>query len=70
MRKREIVVETVGLQQVYTVSETAAHLRISERQVHRHTAQGLFPCHRIGRSVRYTTSDINTYLESWTSNEY
>jgi predicted DNA-binding transcriptional regulator AlpA len=70
MRKRNSAVEREGLQQVYTLSETAAHLRLSESQVRRHTELGIFPVHRIGRSVRYTTSDINSYIERWSSNEY
>ena len=46
----------------YTATEVAEMLSISLVQIRRFTASGRLPCRRLGRSVRYTHSDIDAFL--------
>jgi excisionase family DNA binding protein len=54
----------------YTAEEVAQKLSLSLVTVRRHTRAGMFPCHRIGRAVRYTETDITKYLERWEDEGY
>ena len=45
-----------------TISETAKHLRISERQVHRLIRSGDLIAYKVGRLWRLPTSSIGGYL--------
>lgn len=54
----------------YTAAEVAEMLALSEVQIRRHTAAGLLPCHRIGRSVRYTREDVQNYLSLFEPGDY
>jgi excisionase family DNA binding protein len=56
-------VTTIAVPNVYTAAQVADLLQISERTVRRHTCEGLMPCHRPGRAVRYTPEDIHIYLQ-------
>ena len=49
----------------YTADQVADLLNLHTETVRKHTRQGLFPCHRIGRAVRYTRDDIDQYLTRW-----
>jgi excisionase family DNA binding protein len=49
----------------YSAKEVAELLSLSVVTVRRHTALGWFPHHRIGRAVRYTRADIESYLTRW-----
>lgn len=54
----------------FTAEQVAARLNLSLVTIRRHTAAGLFPCHRIGRAVRYTGEDIKAYMARWKDNGY
>ena len=47
-----------------TVSDMAALLNISERQVYKLAADGSLPCFRIGGSVRFDPSAMAAWLRS------
>jgi len=49
----------------YTADQVATLLNLSLITIRRHTTMGIFPCHRIGRLVRYTREDIDNYLAKW-----
>ncbi|SCL26967.1 DNA binding domain-containing protein, excisionase family [Micromonospora rhizosphaerae] len=42
----------------YTYAEAAAKLRIAETTLRRWVSKGRVPCHRLGRKVRFTDSDL------------
>ena len=54
----------------YTADQVAELLNLSTVTVRRHTSAGIFPCHRIGRSIRYTRADVDAYLERWADAGY
>jgi len=51
----------------FTAAEVAEKLGLSEITVRRYTSAGAFPCHRIGRSVRYTDEDVTAFLEQFST---
>ena len=48
----------------FTAREVAEMIGVSFDTVRRATAEGLLPCRRLGRSVRYTRADIHSYLDA------
>lgn len=48
---------------LHPVSWAAAKLDVSEDTVRRRVYRGELPHHRTGRQLRFTESDIDTYLE-------
>ena len=53
-----------------TVAEVASILRISRSFVYQLIGRGVFPCVRIGRSVRIRPKDIQQYIsQNLTKNE-
>jgi excisionase family DNA binding protein len=48
---------------VHTADDVAAILQVASRTVRRLTYEGLMPCRRIGRLVRYTDADVQAYLD-------
>ena len=55
----------------YTAEQVADLLNLSVKTVRRHTTDGWFPCHRIGkRAIRYTRADIDSYLARWAYEGY
>ncbi|SFS16457.1 transcriptional regulator, AlpA family [Microbacterium sp. cf046] len=53
-----------GLEDVFTTSELAAHLKVSRQVIYdlRHNGQGPRGFH-VGKELRYTVSEINAWLE-------
>ncbi len=43
---------------IFTVDEMAAKLKVDRFFLYRHTRLGNLPCHRIGRSIRFTGGDF------------
>jgi excisionase family DNA binding protein len=48
----------------YTAKEVAAMLGVSYGYVRQITDEGLLPCRRLGRLVRYTRDDVQLYLDA------
>lgn len=48
----------------YTSKEVASLLGVSINTIRRATDEGLLPCRRLGRLVRYTREDIQAYLDA------
>jgi excisionase family DNA binding protein len=48
----------------YTVSETAQHLRLCEKQVRRLISRGELPAYRFGAALRIKKKDIDTYADA------
>lgn len=46
-----------------TVAQVADSLGLSEYRIRADVAAGILPCHRPGRWVRFTDSDVVAYLE-------
>jgi len=55
---------------LFTADEVAEALVISETLVRQLTLEGEIPCRRIGRLVRYTTADIDTFIASREEHRY
>ncbi len=47
-----------------TPRQTASYLNISERKLWNLTNDGSIPCIRIGRAVRYSVSDLDSWIDS------
>ncbi len=47
----------------YKYPEAAKELRIAESTLRRWVSQGRIPCHRLGRSVRFTEADLAAALK-------
>ena len=47
-----------------TSRQTALYLSISERKLWSLTNENRIPCIRIGRAVRYSVTDLNSWIES------
>jgi len=47
---------------IFTVDEMAAKLKVDRFFLYRHTRSGNLPCHRIGRSIRFTSGDFKEIL--------
>ena len=48
----------------FTAKEAAALIGVSYNTIRRATEEGLLPCRRLGRLVRYTREDLQVYLDS------
>lgn len=48
---------------LFTVDEMAAKLKVEKRFIYLHTKTGTLPHHRIGRSIRFTDGDFRAILE-------
>jgi excisionase family DNA binding protein len=48
----------------YTVKETAAYLRLCEKQVRRLIWRGELPAYRFGNALRIKKKDIEAYAEA------
>lgn len=48
----------------FTAAQVAEKLNFSLRTIRTITAEGLLPYRQLGRSVRYTEADINSYLDA------
>jgi len=48
----------------YTVKETAAYLRLCEKQVRRLISRGELPAYRFGTALRIKREDIDTYVRA------
>lgn len=55
---------------LFTAEEVADALAVSTTLVRQLTLSGVFPCRRIGRLVRYTTSDIEAFVHSFDERGY
>jgi excisionase family DNA binding protein len=55
-----------GLVKLHNIDEVAEMLDISRRAVERLVAHRAIACVRIGRSVRFTTAQVETYVASRT----
>jgi len=53
-----------GLDRLMTSPEVARILSISERSLWQLTRDGVLPCVRIGRSVRYTARSLEEWIRS------
>jgi len=49
---------------LHTLADVAELLSVSTRTVRRLIDDGHLPCHRIGRSIRISESDLRSYLAS------
>jgi len=49
---------------MWTTDEIAGRLHVSSRKVRRLTAEGKIHVHRIGRAVRISEADYQSYLKS------
>ncbi|WP_374728142.1 helix-turn-helix domain-containing protein [Catenuloplanes atrovinosus] len=47
----------------YKYAEAARELRVAESTLRRWVSQGKVPCHRLGRSVRFTEDDLAAALK-------
>lgn len=52
------------LQILLTIDEVAAIFRVSKATVYRMIESRLIPFYKIGRAIRFSESEIATYLES------
>jgi excisionase family DNA binding protein len=59
--------ENRGYESLMTEKEMADYLRIKPRQLFNWRADGLVPYFRIGRSIRYRRSAVDTALEGLAS---
>ena len=50
------------IEQQYTYREAAKILRVGESTLRRWVSKGAVPCHRLGRSVRFTDADLAAAL--------
>ena len=48
----------------FTAEEVAQSIGVSLRTVREATYEGLLPCRRLGRLVRYTQEDVQHWLDS------
>ena len=55
---------TPTLDPVYSIREVATHLGISEKTVRRWIANGDLSHHRLGRQIRITHADIQTFIKT------
>ena len=55
--------DTAALGNLYTVSQVAELLGVSEKQVFSLKARGKLPFIRIGRSTRFEASDIRQFID-------
>lgn len=51
-----------SLTTLYTVSETAVHLKVSPKTVRRWIEKGDLTVHRFGRQIRITDSDLTIFI--------
>lgn len=55
---------------LFTAAEVAQALAVSTTLVRQLTLSGDLPCRRIGRLVRYTTADIESFVHSFDDRGY
>ncbi len=55
---------------LFTAAEVAEALAISETLVRQLTLAGELPCRRIGRLVRYTLADLDTFIDGYDARGY
>ena len=55
---------------LFTAEEVARALAVSTTLVRQLTLSGDLPCRRIGRLVRYTTADIESFVHSFDDRGY
>jgi excisionase family DNA binding protein len=55
---------------LFTAEEVAQALAVSTTLVRQLTLSGDLPCRRIGRLVRYTTADIESFVHSFDDRGY
>ncbi|MCX6431387.1 MAG: helix-turn-helix domain-containing protein [Actinobacteria bacterium] len=55
---------------LFTAEEVAQALAVSTTLVRQLTLSGDLPCRRIGRLVRYTTADIESFVHSFDERGY
>lgn len=58
--QHEVKAEVIEKQ--YTYREAANILRVGESTLRRWVSKGAVPCHRLGRSVRFTEADLAAAL--------
>ena len=49
-------------EELFTVEELAKKLKVERRFVYMHAKRGNLPCHRIGRTIRFTKGDFSEIL--------
>ncbi|VBB41130.1 DNA binding domain protein, excisionase family (fragment) [uncultured Spirochaetota bacterium] len=49
-------------EEFFTVDELAKKLKVEHRFVYMHAKRGRLPCHRIGRTIRFTSKDLQEIL--------
>ncbi len=54
----------------FTAEEVATALVVSESLVRQLTLSGDLPCRRVGRLIRYTQSDIDSFVNSRENHPY
>lgn len=52
------------VEQLLTVTELAERLQLSEKTIRRMIAGGRLPCVRLGRQLRFSTSDIVRWVSA------
>jgi excisionase family DNA binding protein len=52
------------LDEVLTIAQAAARIKMSDRYVRRLVAERRIPFHKLGRSVRITASDLMAHLDA------
>lgn len=52
------------MSEIYNKTEAAKKLKISVESINRNMKCGRLPYHKIGESVRFTESDLSTFLEA------
>lgn len=48
--------------EIFTIDEMAQKLKVDRFFLYRHIKSGHLPCHRIGRSIRFTGGDFKEIL--------
>jgi len=60
---KESATDTQALMHLYTISQVAELLGLSEKQIFSLKARGKLPFIKIGRSTRFEASDIRKFID-------
>lgn len=71
-RTQAVVVDEAGAVQpaLFRVHQVAEILSMSSTMVRNLTREGVLPCRRIGRMVRYAPEDITCFIDSYRDHPY
>lgn len=60
--------QRIGVSMYVTAKEVAAHLGVTDKTVYKWAREGIIPCRRFGRTVKFSIEDID-YTENATREE-